>query len=379
MLCQVPFYIYNLYFHPLSKIPGPKSWAASRIPHEFAYDRGRIVKELSALHEKYGEVVRVAPNGLSFIDPDAWVDVYTRKPGQATYLKDPARYGKWMWVNGSPDIFTADEPDHERLRRLLIPVFSDNATGDQEQLVQKHIDLLIMRFKEKAKHSLAGGKVDLSAWLNWATFDIIGDLAFGEPFGCLEAGEYHPWVALVFDNVVAVSIMTSIRQFPWVDAVLQLMVAGLMNKAIKHHQALTIEKVDRRLEKKTARGDFMDVILAHPGTDKEMSKNEIYANANLLIMAGSETSAAAMAGCFWFLVQNPAILSKLQDEIRSTFASEKDITFAAMADFTYLTAVLHEAMRMYPPQPVFTPRIAPKGGGVVAGYFVPENVSYPRR
>ena len=30
------------------------------------------------------------------------------------------------------------------------------------------------------------------------TFDIIGDLAFGEPFGCLETSQNHGWIKLIF-------------------------------------------------------------------------------------------------------------------------------------------------------------------------------------
>lgn len=58
-----------------------------------------------------------------------------------------------------------------------------------------------------------------------------GDLAFGEPFGCLEAGKYHLWVALDFDNMKAVAIMTAIRQFPWVDAIIQLALSRFMDQA----------------------------------------------------------------------------------------------------------------------------------------------------
>lgn len=38
-------------------------------------------------------------------------------------------------------------------------------------------------------------------WLNFLTSDIVGDLAFGAPFGCLEGSEYHPWVATIFHSI----------------------------------------------------------------------------------------------------------------------------------------------------------------------------------
>ena len=335
------------------------------------------MEELSTLHRKYGEIVRVSPTALSFIHPEAWIDVYTRKPGQGSFPKDPSRYGKMMWVNGAPDIFSADdETVHARLRRLLIPVFSDNAIRNQEALMQRYSDLLIQRLRDTTLETASQRKVDISAWLNWTTFDLVGDLAFGESFGCLKAGKYHPWVALVFDNVKAVSIMSAIKQFPWIDAVIQYLLSGFIARAIHRHHALTKEKVDRRLERKSERGDFMDVVIRHEGTHQGMSRDEIYANFNLLIMAGSETAAAAMAGCFYFLDKNPEVNDRLMHEIRSEFKSEEQITVKALTELPYLTAVLQESMRIYPPNPVFTPRVAPKGGGVVMGHFLSENVSF---
>jgi hypothetical protein len=44
------------------------------------------------------------------------------------------------------------------------------------------------------------------------------------------------------------------------------------------------------------------------------------------------------------------------------------------AVFPYLTAVIHETLRIFPPVPIGMPRITPKGGGMVAGVWVPGGV-----
>lgn len=170
-----------------------------------------------------------------------------------------------------------------------MPAFSNIATGNQERLVQLNVNLLVNQLRTRVHDGISKGRIDMSSWLNWATFDIIGDLAVGEPFGCMQAGEY---LALVFKNVRAISIMTVIRQFPWIDSILQLFLSGFMARALRGHQELTIDKVDRRLEKQEGRGDFLDIILNHSGADKKMTRNEIYSNSILLIMAGSETSGS---------------------------------------------------------------------------------------
>ncbi|MCJ1392865.1 hypothetical protein MMC18_005737 [Xylographa bjoerkii] len=369
---QISAYIYNLYFHPLSRYPGPKLWAASRLPHEVAYVRGRIIHDLAALHKQYGDVVRVTPTGLSFISPEAWLDIYARKPGQLVFRKDEFRYTKDLCINGAQEILTADEKDHPRLRRVLAHAFSDKEIREQEPLVRKHVDVLMRQLSENS----VTGAVDMSKWLNWATFDIIGDLAFGEPFGCLETGEYHPWVSLIFDTVQAVSVMGAIKQFPWLDAVFQRLLPDALFEKLRDHQRLSIAKVNKRLETKTDRGDFLGAILKHAGSEKEMTKGEIYSNAALLIMAGSETSATSMAGCIYYLAKNQGVLDQVRAELQRKCGSKKYITFDIVLDsLPYLSAVLEESMRLYPAQPIFTPRKAPKGGSMVAGHFVPENTT----
>lgn len=88
-------------------------------------------------------------------------DIYVQKPGQATFPKYPSRYGKWMWIKGALDIFSAEnEADHAQLRRLLIPAFSDIAIGELEALVQKNVDILV---RKRVTDSAVKGRVDMSA------------------------------------------------------------------------------------------------------------------------------------------------------------------------------------------------------------------------
>jgi hypothetical protein len=52
--------IYNLYFHPLAKFPGPW-WAAASYFAELYYDivrGGQYYKKVIQMHEKYGKCLR---------------------------------------------------------------------------------------------------------------------------------------------------------------------------------------------------------------------------------------------------------------------------------------------------------------------------------
>lgn len=67
--------VQRVYFHPLSKFPGPKLHAATRIPSIIERWKGVQHLRLAELHCKYGPVVRVNHDELSFTDPNAWKDV----------------------------------------------------------------------------------------------------------------------------------------------------------------------------------------------------------------------------------------------------------------------------------------------------------------
>jgi len=71
LLRFICYALYNVILHPLASYPGPKSAAASYIPQFIARGKGDI-KYIKKLHDKYGSVVRIAPNELSFTNPQAW-------------------------------------------------------------------------------------------------------------------------------------------------------------------------------------------------------------------------------------------------------------------------------------------------------------------
>jgi cytochrome P450 len=76
----------------------------------------------------------------------------------------------------------------------------------------------------------------------------------------------------------------------------------------------------------------------------------------------------------YYLLKNPSLMEKLQDEVRSAFSCYEDINASSAATLKYLKAVAQEAMRVYPPLPFALPRVVPKRGSTVDGNFLPEGV-----
>jgi cytochrome P450 len=154
--------LYNVYLHPLCKYPGPRLAAASRLWYCFHCYRGTLVHTLHALHEKYGDAVRTAPNELSFTSPSAWNDIYGHRLGKAELMKDPTFYQNIS--SGSGSILSAARDRHGVLRKQASHGFSERAMRSQEHVIHKYADLMVERLEE----CIDTGKptVDMVDWYN---------------------------------------------------------------------------------------------------------------------------------------------------------------------------------------------------------------------
>lgn len=106
-----------------------------------------------------------------------------------------------------------------------------------------------------------------------------------------------------------------------------------------------------------------------------MTVDEMYAAAQVLIVAGSETTATGLTAATYLLCENPHTLARLTAEIRDAFEDEDGITIQSTAGLSYLNAVIEEALRLGPPGPGTFPRVVPDGGRTVCGSFVPAGYS----
>jgi cytochrome P450 len=365
--------VYDLYFHPLSHFPGPKLLAISNLPFLSWWIGGTSVFKIRKLHGQYGGIVRTGPDQLSFRDPQAWKDIYGhRGQGQKNLVKDTRFYGEPH--SGNDSLLASSDEDHTRQRRLVAHAFSERALREQEPLIGLYVDLLV----EKLYGRVSGpsrGKVDMVKWYNFTTFDVIGDLSFGEPFNCLENNEYHSWVSAIFQGVKGSTLLVAAGYYPWISYLItNFLIPKHLIKMRRDNLALSAAKVDRRIALGTNRPDFISYILKHNETEKGMAKAEIESNANVLIGAGSETTATFLSGCTFYILKHRHVYDKLVHEIRSAFRTEADITFSALQTLPYLDAVVNETFRLYPPVAIGLPRIIPEGGAIVCDRFIPEGV-----
>lgn len=73
--------VYNAYLHPLRKVPGPFLASVTELWRTTKYASGQWHQDIVDLHRRYGPVVRVSPNEVSFVDQTALEQVYGHATG----------------------------------------------------------------------------------------------------------------------------------------------------------------------------------------------------------------------------------------------------------------------------------------------------------
>ncbi|KAB8236162.1 cytochrome P450 [Aspergillus alliaceus] len=359
--------IYNLYFHPLRHFPGPLEARATRIWYCRKLLSGKVSFEIGKVHAKYGDVVRIAPDELSFNDPNAWNDIYGYRQGKGEFDKDPVFYS--VTSSGRLSIVGAPTKRHGELRRMMAHGFSDRSLREQVPIIKSYGDKFFNRLHELSR---TGKPVDMVKWYNFLTFDVIGDLAFGSSFDCLETSQYHSWISIVFDNIKLSAYLRCTLYYPrFLRPILRQFIPSHLTRHREKHMRLTREKAMARWNLKNGRPDLLDR-LTKPNSG--ISEAEFIQNCATVVVAGSDTTANVLAGTTHFLSQNRRCYDKLAHEVRSRFKSEDEITLDAVCQLEYLTACLTEGMRRYPPTPAHLPRRTNMNDNL-SGRLVPKNTT----
>jgi Cytochrome P450 len=91
-------------------------------------------------------------------------------------------------------------------------------------------------------------------------------------------------------------------------------------------------------------------------------------------VAGSETAGMVVTGLTSLLLEHPEHMEKVKQEVRSASKGHDDVTVASVGRLQYLTACIKEALPRCPPIPRNIGHQVRRGGQVIAGKLVPEDV-----
>lgn len=137
-------------------------------------------------------------------------------------------------------------------------------------------------------------------------------------------------------------------------------------------QTLITEVIDRRRrEDPTRRDDLLGRMLntADPDTGELLDDANIRNQVITFLIAGHETTGAAMSFALHYLTKHPAVLTKAQHEVDELWGrdDEPDPSFEDVGQLTYVRQILDEALRLWPTAPGFA--LSPNRDTTIGGGY----------
>lgn len=132
---------------------------------------------------------------MSFNTAQSWKDIYGRRNDGKVLIKGEFYAGGSYAGIGTTSIVSERNPHvHREMRSYLAGAFSERSLSEQEGLITDSIEKFMRLLDARSSATTPAGAsagFNLVELFEMLTFDITGDLAFGQNFGCLDNGKYN--------------------------------------------------------------------------------------------------------------------------------------------------------------------------------------------
>ncbi|OOQ85668.1 cytochrome P450 oxidoreductase [Penicillium brasilianum] len=375
----------NRFRKDLRDIPGPTLAKYTRLWKLHNIWKGDHHNIAISLHRKHGDLVRIGPKHISVGDPKAIPIIYGLNKGFTKTAFYPIQCISW---NKKPqmNLFSdRDEQHHREQKRLVANAYSLSSLLEMEPGVDSCTQIFLDKLGSFADRK---EPVDLGAWLQYYSFDVIGEFVFAKKLGFLEEGQdVDGMIQAIQGMLFYASLCGQVPEMhhvllgnPLFPIFLPQMetwnsVVTFSLKAINSRSSL---KRDGELEKEALEvgKDMMSKWMAvHQLNPEKMTTTDVMVHLSANVFAGSDTTAIALRAVFYFLLRNPTVMLKVQEEIGNATREGKlsdPISYRqSMTHLPYLGAVIKEAMRLHPSTGLIMERHVPSEGAIICGKQIP--------
>ncbi|KAI1481739.1 cytochrome P450 [Daldinia eschscholtzii] len=359
--------IYRVFFHRVSKFPGPLALKISRFSSALmVFKEVKYHKDVAKLHDKYGDFIRVGPRHLCIVRKSAIPIIY----GANTNCHKTT----WYAASGADPKKTAlnagrDPAEHKRRHKPWDKALSIKSLQSYEPRIRNLVNQFVHQIAEREV-------VNVTDWCNYLTFDIMGEIGFGESFHCVSSGIKNPVIQCIHDHMYILGILSHIPwllnmfgKIPGASKAYHPFFNYCQSQVDKKRESLAFEKEPRDIMSWVIKA-VMDNDVSAPPTESALRED-----ARMFIVAGSETSATVLAGILFFLTKHPHVLKKLQAEIDSVIPTPADWSYDKVKKIKYIDNVIDETQRLKPALLTGGFRQTPPEGLQIDEQFIPGGVS----
>src|SRR5712691_3723564 len=255
---------------------------------------------------------------------------------------------------GGDGLFTADtsEPNWSKAHNILLQPFGNRAMQSYHPSMVDIADQLVKKWER-----LNGDEeIDVVHDMTALTLDTIGLCGFDYRFNSFYRRDYHPFVESLVRSLETI-MMT--RGLPLEGLWLQKRRKDLaqdvafMNKMVDEIIAERRGSTDATEAKKDMLGAMMTAV--DRSTGEQLDDVNIRYQINTFLIAGHETTSGMLSCTLYALLKHPEVLRKAYEEVDRVLGPDIDArpTYQQVTQLTYITQILKEALRLWPPAPAY--------------------------
>ncbi|PHH70204.1 hypothetical protein CDD82_7265 [Ophiocordyceps australis] len=278
---------------------------------------------------------------------------------------------------------------------MVSHAFSARSVAQLEPYMRQELELFVARLDQLVAQAGGEARVDLLLWFNYLAFDMIGDLAFGAPFGMLQAGsdvaETRPTPDSAPVKVRAIELLNmrgdtnatlgclsplGRRAARWLPG--RFFHQGL--DAASQLAGIAVARVKARLDQaKPARRDLLShLVQARDPAGHPLPRSEMTAEALAYVIAGSDTTSNSSCALANYLLRHPRVLALVQRELDAAVPPAVQVPdWNTVRNLEYLQWTVLETLRHHATSGIGLPRLVPPsspGITLLGRHFPPGTV-----
>lgn len=269
---------------------------------------------------------------------------------------------------GGDGLFTADtgEPNWSKAHNILMQPFGNRAMQSYHSSMVDIAEQLVQKWSRLN----ADDEIDVVHDMTALTLDTIGLCGFDYRFNSFYRQDYHPFVESLVRSLETI-MMT--RGLPLENLWMQKRRRDLAAD-VAFMNSMVDEIIAERRKNTAASEPKKDMLAAmmtgvDRATGEQLDDVNIRYQINTFLIAGHETTSGLLSCALYAMMKNPDVLKKAYDEVDAVLGPDLDAkpTYHQVTQLTYITQILKEALRMWPPAPAYG--VAPLQDETIGGKY----------
>jgi cytochrome P450 len=282
---------------------------------------------------------------------------------------------------------TLDQKIHRTVRSRVSGTYSMTAVLGMESLISDVMTSNIRKLRDVSRR----GPVSIDKWVNYFTFDVVGQLSMGGPIGFLDQEQdVNGIIRSIHDGFYLMANFGHIplQTFWFNNSFSRYLIRNFGGRRLNSFETFVgwlDKRVTERMKEEpgAAHNDMLQYFInGRMPNGEPVGKGEVMIEGINILGAGADTTAIAILAVLGAIMTHEGAYEKLQEDVDAAYGNaglqtdaDGELSFHDAERIPYLSAVVRESMRLHPSITYQLPRVPPPEGLKIGDFYIPSSAT----